>query len=67
MATSIDSGKHMIPFMTRLIFMSTDFRMREETILRCLIRLLEICTEEEYNTSPLFVKWVEDLFILEQK
>ncbi len=37
----------MIPFMTRLIFMSTNFRVREETITRCLICLLEICTEEE--------------------
>ncbi len=37
----------MIPFMTRLVVMSTDFRVREETIMRCLICLLEICTEEE--------------------
>ncbi len=37
----------MIPFMTRLIFMSTDFRVREEILTRCLICFLEICTEEE--------------------
>ncbi len=37
----------MIPFVTCQIFMSTDFRVTEETIMRCLICLLEICTEEE--------------------
>ncbi len=37
----------MIPFVTRLIVMSTDFRVREETIMMCLICLLEICTQEE--------------------
>ncbi len=43
----VTKGKNMIHFVTRLIFMSTDFRVREETIMRCLICLLEICTEED--------------------
>ncbi len=40
----------MIPFMTRLILMSTDFREREETIMRCLICLLEFPISQSRST-----------------